>query len=231
MEPNEGLFLREILDNLSYVIDKANKANKPTTFIKKNRVLAGNNVIVATAPYRFEASAYYQRLGQEALLAGKTFTDWVLEQNKDETVADYDFFLIKDYTTIQGYNGWYGKKLKTDHDIPWDTDYILEWGPKDSSTSPYQVTFGYPFNVQLQFSMSSNPIVDEMGSQPYDYGRWEVYKNFGYINGDQFQPATTWKSYGTWADMDIREFGNFQRSDSAYGPADSSIKIDVSHDY
>lgn len=223
-QPSEEHYLREVLDNLSYIIDKSNQQeNKPVSLIKKNAALAGSNIIRATSPYRFEGVVYWY-----SELAGKTFTSWDLLQNADETVANYDYFIIKDYTTIQPYNGWGAYKLKADHDIPWDADYILEWGPGDSNSSPYNISLSWPFGAQWSFSMSTSPTVDEMGSQPYDYGRWEVYNSLWYIDGEKFQPATTWKSYGTWADMDIREFGTFI---SSKGQVGSSIKIDVSWDY
>lgn len=222
--PSEEHYLREVLDNLSYIIDKSNQQeSKPTSLIKKNAALAAN-VIRATSPYRFEGAAYWY-----SELAGKTFTNWDLQQNTDETVADYDYFMVKDYRTIQGYNGWDSFKLKTDHDIPWDSDFILQWGPGDKSSSPYPISFGVPFSVSWSFNMSTDPTVDEMGSLPYDYGRWEVYSNWFAIDGTNFQPATTWKSYGTWADMDIREFGTFYGG--LAGNVESSIKIDVSWDY
>lgn len=226
--PTEAHYMREILDNLSYVIDQS--AQETTTkssigFMKLNKAYAaGNNVIVATAPQRYSASAY-----DGGVLAGKTITDWTLEQNKDETVSNYDFFLVKDNTQIYDYNGYWSKELLTDHDIPYDSDYIQDWGPSDSSSSPYTIQIGFPWAVSFQFSMSSDPDVDEQGSLDLDYARWNTSVVLFDMNGDVFKAWTGWKSSGTFASMDIRETANFMSSEGLL--MESSIKIDVDYDY
>ncbi|MFZ3590987.1 hypothetical protein ACOI1C_17450 [Bacillus sp. DJP31] len=118
-----------------------------------------------------------------------------------------------------------------DHDIPYSTDRIIDWDPDSSNDGPYQISFAYPYSISWGFSMNNNPKVSNIGSQEYDYGRWEVHNDFyslSGLDGHRFEPSTTWKSSGTLAIMDIREKGYFVRNGIT---VNSSITSRVSYDY
>ncbi|RBP87895.1 hypothetical protein DFO70_11786 [Cytobacillus firmus] len=225
IEPTEEYYIREILEISA---DTAAKIEVQTfslgSIFGLNRVHADSEP-VTSSPTRITATAYYN-----GVIAGRTYTDWVLEKAGDSD-SSFDYFLVNDKTTISGANGFVAKYLKSDHDIPYDSDYIIDWDPDDDTSSPYNLSFGVPFSAAWSFDMSNSPKVNNIGSQPYDYGRWEVTPGglSSSINGVRFEPATTWKSAGTYASMDIREYGTFRNAKNI--AAYSSVKIDVNYDY
>lgn len=79
--------------------------------------------------------------------------------------------------------------------------------------------------------MGNSPHVDSIGSHDYDYGRWLVTStgfDLNGLHGELFKPHSHWKSYGTYAVMDIREYGYFTRSGIT---ASSYVNVRVHHDY
>ncbi|MDR7003095.1 hypothetical protein [Neobacillus niacini] len=233
VKPTDELYVQEVLGSTAETVDveeqeyaAAQKAKqKVLGFLTTSKVEAGMTG-VKSSPARIYGNAYYS-----GTKVGHTVTDWYLSKASDSESA-YDYFMVEDKTSVyQDSSIWEPTKLWADHDIPYDSDYIKDWDPDDDGDSPYQIGFGLPYSMSWGFEMTGDPIVDNIGSQQYDYGRWEVTEtNWGLsgLDGERFQPTTTWKSAGTWAVMDIREKGTFQRSGLT---ATSSISVRVSYDY
>ncbi|WP_047983539.1 hypothetical protein [Ornithinibacillus californiensis] len=159
---------------------------------------------------------------------GKVYTDWKLYQQTSESVSGYDYFVVKEYMQPYTYNGSFIEDVKVDHDIPYDSDEIGEWGPSDSGGPTYSVSLSWPFSISYSFSMSSGPNVNEIGSQYYDYARWTMST---YSSGERFIPSTGWKSSGTYASMDIRDYVYFHVPGSQGSTTRAYQKIDVNYDY
>jgi hypothetical protein len=228
LPPTTKHYIQEILNSLVITVESTAEEEPGITsfnFLRKNAAKADSKIVKSNGT--FSASAYYN-----SLLLGRIYTDWYLKQSYDESDGTYDYFTVEDYTQIQGYNGGYPYYLKVDHDIPYDSDHIYDWDPDDDSDNPYNISIGFPWSISFSFNLGGEPTVNEIGSLNYDYGRWEIKNGIGgsLKNGDRFKPATSWKSYGTYASMDIRHWCNFTEV-SGNMTAQAYHKLDVDYDY
>lgn len=218
-------YIQAILDDQvrTSEIEKRNSQSDDKTAFGFTKNSASASLILRKDSYDHIAYAKYNYNTY-----GKVYTDWKLYQQTNESVSNYDYFTVKEYMQPYTYNGSFIDYVKVDHDIPYDSDHIGEWGPNDSSGPTYSVGLGYPFSISYSFSMSSDPYVNEIGSQYYDYGRWTM-SSMG--SGERFVPSTGWKSYGTMASMDIRDYVDFHVPASGGVTTRAYQKIDVNYDY
>ena len=231
--PTDDIYMQEILGSTAETVDVAEQQYTAAQQAQKKILgfLTPNNAKASMTGVKSSSSRIYGNAYYIGSKVGHTVTDWYLSKASDSESA-YDYFMIEDKTSVyQDSSIWEPTKLWADHDIPYDSDFIKDWDPDSDSSSPYSIGFSAPFSVSWGFEMDGNPIVSNIGSQEYDYGRWEVTEtNWGLsgLSGERFEPSTTWKSAGTLAVMDIREKGTFKRSGLT---ATSSISVRVSYDY
>ncbi|MGV2941708.1 hypothetical protein AB5I83_19055 [Mesobacillus sp. LC4] len=187
-----------------------------------------DSVNVKSAPYKFYGYAYYAGVG-----VGKTVSDWILQQGKGETDPSFDYFNVLDNIQIDSYSGWHAKRMWINHDIPYDRDYIWDWDPGDVSSGSYSVAAGAPFNINLGYTFSTDPNVDDIGSKDYDYGRWNV-TDYN-MDMERFEPGTFWRSRQSdrYARMNITQRGYFTRIQAEPLPptVNGEIHIIVSYYY
>lgn len=218
-------YIQAILDDQlqTMEIEKNYQPDNETAlrFLQKNTASAGRTL--RKDSYDHVAYAKYNYTTY-----GKVYTDWKLYQQTSESVSGYDYFTVKEYMQPYSYNGSYIDDVKVDHDIPYDSDEIGEWGPDDSGGPTYSVGLSYPFSISYTFSMGADPYVNEQGSQYYDYARWTMSS---YGSGERFIPSTGWKSSGTYASMDIRDYVDFHVPGSQGSTARAYQKIDVNYNY
>lgn len=158
-------------------------------------------------------------------LAGQTTTDYTLYRNFNETDSTYDYFRIEDVTQVQGYNGFTGYSLNVKHDIPFSSDEIRDWGPLSSSSSPYTISLGYPWNITFTFNMTGNPSVTNTASLANNWTNWYVTNRLTRnLNGVIFRPQTAWASTGTYAGIDLVHSALFHNGFEAYS-ADGTIQV------
>ncbi|MGE6720784.1 hypothetical protein ACQKGD_26040 [Peribacillus frigoritolerans] len=228
-------YAQEILDSTAETVDveeqkyTASLESKSIFNWFKPETAKASSKIVKSSSSRVFGNAYWA--GSKV---GWTVTDWVLHRANSDGDKKYDYFFVEDNTTITTAAGWRADKLKTDHDIPYKNDYIRDWDPGDDSSSPYSISLSAPYGVSFGFNMSGNPKVNDIGSQQYDYGRWEVTNTKPLsttgMKGVRFEPHTSWRSYApdTLAVANIQEWGYFSRSGIK---ASSHVKMKVSYSY
>ncbi|MCO0599127.1 hypothetical protein NGI46_17085 [Peribacillus butanolivorans] len=227
-------YVQEILDSTAETVDVEEQEYAASleskgifNWFKPEKATASSKA-VKSSPSRIYANAYWNKTK-----VGWTVTDWVLHRGVSDGDSKYDYFFVEDNTTISTAGGWRADKLKTDHDIPYSDDFIRDWDPGSSTKGPYSISFSAPFGVSFGFNMSGDPNVKDIGSQQYDYGRWEVTNNhlitFG-ISGARFKPHTSWRSEQAdkYAIVDVQEWGSFSRSGIK---ASSHVKVRVSYSY
>lgn len=203
-------YYQEILDNVT-----------------QNKILSdqfGPYGIVNSSKVKYQLTAY---LGVQV---GKVVSQWILNKNTSETDKNFDFFYVTDLTQLLTYNSGRATYLKTDHDIPYSTDYIQTWGPHDDSDGHYTVQLTVPWSASFSFDMVSKPSIDDISNSDLDYARWVVRDTD--MSDDTFEPKTQWKSAGTYASMDIRHWATFSGIlDGRTVTTQVSHKLDVDYDY
>lgn len=224
-EKKAHMYLRAILDHEIKVTKKLNKEKADTTAVVNCNKAHADTSPVSSHP---DINTYYYADGTN-ILKGRFNTDWILSRTT-ETDPNYDYFSVRDNLEITPYNAAILYWAKVDHDIPYDSDNIYQWAPKDTSGSTIQVSL--PWGIAYSFNPNGNIVVDEMGSQSLDYGRWVLEGRWwiGFLpNPTRFEPTTEWLSYGSYAVMDIRHWAKFH--DSYYYYDNGYQYIRVSYDY
>lgn len=123
--------IQEVLGSTFETVDieeqnyAANQQNKLFGFFSPNKAEAE---VVKSNPARIFGNAYFS-----SSKVGYTATDWYLNKAGSDGEADYDYFFVEDRTSAYASGGWKVHQIKTDHDIPYDTDKIKEWDPQDDS--------------------------------------------------------------------------------------------------
>ncbi|MDM5286593.1 hypothetical protein ABEI56_16525 [Peribacillus castrilensis] len=229
-------YAQEILDSTAETVDV--EEQKYTASLESKSIFnwfkadkaTASSKIVKSSSSRVRGNAYWS--GDKV---GWTVTDWVLHRASNDGDKKYDYFFVEDNTTINGASGWRADRLKTDHDIPYKNDYIRDWDPGDDTKSPYTISLSAPYGVSFGFNMSGDPNVNDIGSQEYDYGRWEVtntkYSTVG-IKGVRFEPHTSWRSYAPdkLAVANVQEWGYYSRGGGGI-KVSSHVKMKVSYSY
>ncbi|GAE47347.1 hypothetical protein JCM21738_4320 [Mesobacillus boroniphilus JCM 21738] len=191
IEPTKDFILNEVLQSTSEKVEVEEAeyvaAKTPKIFGALSPLSAkADSTSVKSNPARVFGKAYYS--GTEV---GYTATSWILYKSSADDDPKFDYFSLKDATEMQGH-GWYVPKLWTNHDIPFDRDFIDDWAPYDDADGSYSVTFGWPWNISVTANMSTDPKIDAQGSTTYDYARWVVTDSN--MDGDVFRPGTSWRS-------------------------------------
>ena len=215
------MYLRAILD------DQIESLNKTQPTSMASGAIINNDIQLVKSANNINIYTYYLDT-----LMGQINADWYLYRNLSESETDYDYFSVRDNVEVTAYNLASIDELWVDHDIPADIDHIQDWGPEDNTSSSFQVSL--PMGISWQFNTNGDVVVDEQGSQTLDYGRWELSYKFGTTampNPTRFEPGTEWKSWGTYAYMQIRHRATFYIFGYNTHVDSPEQLITVEHDY
>ncbi|HEU4964550.1 MAG TPA: hypothetical protein VFV52_11960 [Bacilli bacterium] len=230
----ETLYLHAILDDqidTAEQTDAQNGKTAPTnvSFLGKDLPIKQNVAHADASPVTSKSDINTYVSNNSGTTVGKINTDYYLSREKDESDSTYDYFVVEDHTEITGYNGADPYYLKTDHDIPYDSDHIKDWSPSD--TSGDSISVSVPWGISYSFDPNGSIAVNDIGNQDLDYGRWEVTPRwYASVLPDptRFKPATAWLSSGTYAVMDIRNDAYFDQYGSAWL---AHQQVHVAYDY
>jgi len=232
VETTEEEILSDVLLATAQTIDAEEKKYAVAQSPKLFGFLLPNSAKAEVTTVKSNDYRIYGYANYGGITVGRTITDWILQKATSDGSSTWDFFNVMDRTTIDASDGYAAKKLWVDHDIPYDRDYIWDWDPGDTSSGSYSVGAEAPWGFSVGYEFTTDPVVDEIGNQDLDYGRWSVTDNN--MDGERFKPGTFWKSSQSarYARMTITERGTFQKiSANYYSPVSSDVSIAVSYSY
>jgi hypothetical protein len=203
----DEIYLKEILEHENKDIEKSNMS------------LASAKIV--DSEYDIIANAYY--LNDKV---GSINSQWKLYKVTDESDSDYDFFYVKDTSTIETYSwSWDAERFSVKHDLPFDGDQLDDASPNDTSSNPYSISLSFPFNISYTYTLDSEPDIDLTLNKTYDYAKWIVRDN--QLESDQYdyEFVTAWASTGSYAAIDIDHTVNFYSGIDVEADADHSITV------
>lgn len=217
------MYMRAIFD---HQIHAFNKTQKTASLFKNNRAYADSTSV------RIQPNITKYIYTSDGTLVGWVNTDWILYQDKNETDPTYDRFSVEDDQEVYSYNGYDLQVIDTTHSLPWaSSDNIYRWGPPDTSTSA-QIQFSIPWNLSISFNPNDSVVIDDQGSQTYDYAKWNVqgpWYDFVLNSPTRFYPGTAWFSIGTYAGIDLEHTITY---DNGWGVKTTGTQvINVRYDY
>ncbi|MGF9821693.1 hypothetical protein [Brevibacillus agri] len=205
--PSDEIFLQEILEHENKDIDKS-------------EFTTSSNRVVKSA-YDITASAWYL-----TKKAGSINSHWKLYKNNDEDDDKYDYFFVKDTSSIQTYEwSWDAEEFRVRHELVFSSDELDDAEPNDRSKNPYTISLGYPFSVSYSYQLETEPKIDLTLNKEKDYSEWVVTGSELESDKDDYEFVTAWASTGTYAAIDIEHTVYFFAGIDVETDADQSISI------
>lgn len=218
------VYMQEIINQQSKIIDINKKETGQTSLIKKDYALAGSSRVDSN--YGFTGAVY----SPNDQLWGRIETDYILYKANSDGSSNYDFFSVKPMTQIVEFNGAQSRELKTDIDIPYDVDHLEDWSPYNDETGrTFSIQLVYPFSISWGMTWDDKVDINDISSRYYDYARWIVTD--GDLNRQDFRPGAGWASSGTFAVADVRNWGRFAVGPSHQYPVEAYNHVHITYDY
>lgn len=212
IEIEDEIYLSEILQHENKIIEKSDSE------------ISTRSSRIVDSEYDIIASAYYI-----TKKAGQINSQWKLYKVTDEDDTKYDYFYVKDTSTIETYEWlWDAEEFTIRHDLVFDSDELDDAEPNDTSSNPYKVSLGYPYSIGFEYEIDTEPDMDLTLNKSNDYAKWKVTGS-QLESSDDYEFVTAWASTGTYTKLDISHKVNFYAGIDVETDADQSISISYNY--